>query len=42
MWGLVLFFALGPIFAFIICCIVKDRKRTRELQSVLSQSKLIL
>jgi len=42
MIGLILFFALGPIVAFILCRIVKDRKRTRELQSVFSHSKLML
>jgi hypothetical protein len=42
LWSFALFLILVPALAFIVCSIAKDRRRTKELQSALNNSRLAL
>lgn len=42
LWSFALALVLAPVLAFFVCCIAKDRRRTRELQDALKNSRLVL
>lgn len=42
LWSFAMFLILVPALAFVVCCFAKDRRRTKELQSALNNSRLVL